>query len=439
MKTVHRTLVVAAVAAVALAGCSSGGAGAAATSGSPSAAPTSTTPAEPVTLTFQSLSDQPATIAATKDIVDKWNAANPSIQVQIVQASWDGIYDKLVTQLNGGAAPDIIHYEAASIVSFAADGYLADLTDLMSDEKKADIGQGVLDSVTVDGKVVAYPTELQSYMVFANKTLLDAAGVQIPAGDTMTWDQFRQIAKATTKSGVYGLGAGLKSPTALFMSMGLGFDGTFFDGTGDDATIHVGDAEIAVPKLIHDMAYTDDSILPVTLTQSGSEALAAFYAGQTAMTIQGSYQAANIAKDAPAGFDWVVLPPLEGSASAQQAVDPQTMSVSIDSKHVPESVKFLEYYTDTENLAELNKADALIPATASAQKALADELGTTDGWDVILNSGKQLAAAPFEFANAYAQWKDSVATPAFQKYLANQIDDTELANELTTGWDQTKG
>lgn len=438
MKTVHRTLVVAAVAAVALAGCSSGGGGETPSSGSPSSA-AATTPAEPVTLTFQSLSDQPATIAATKDIVDRWNAANPSIQVQIVQAGWDSIFDKLTTQFSGGTAPDIIHYEAASIVSFAADGYLADLTNLMSDDKKADIGQGVLDSVTVDGKIVAYPTELQSYMVFANKTLLDAAGVQIPTGDTMTWDQFRQIAKATTKDGVYGLGAGLKSPTALFMSMGLGFGGTFFDGTGDDASIHVGDAELAVPKLIHDMAYSDGSILPVTLTQSGGDALAAFYAGQTAMTIQGSYQAANIATDAPAGFDWVVLPPLAGSASAAQAVDPQTMSVNVDSKHIPEAVKFLEYYTDTENLAELNKADALIPATTSAQQALGEELGSTDGWDVILGSGKQLAAAPFEFANAYAQWKDTVATPAFQKYLANQIDDTELANELTTGWDQAKG
>ncbi len=45
-----------------------------------------------------------------------------------MQAGWDGVYDKLITQFNGGAAPDIIHFEAASIVPFAKDGYLADLT-----------------------------------------------------------------------------------------------------------------------------------------------------------------------------------------------------------------------------------------------------------------------------------------------------------------------
>src|SRR4051812_21215823 len=78
----------------------------------------------PVTLEFQSLSDQPAAIEATENIVAAWNDANPDVQVEIVPAGWDGIYDKLITQFNGGAAPDIIHYEAASIVPFAVDGYL---------------------------------------------------------------------------------------------------------------------------------------------------------------------------------------------------------------------------------------------------------------------------------------------------------------------------
>ncbi len=85
-----------------------------------------------VTLQFQSLSDQPATQEAVGSIVDEWNAENPDVQVEIVQAGWDGIYDKLITQFTGGTAPDIIHFEAASIVSFAQDGYLADLSDLVA-------------------------------------------------------------------------------------------------------------------------------------------------------------------------------------------------------------------------------------------------------------------------------------------------------------------
>lgn len=393
----------------------------------------------PVSLTFQSLSDQPAAIAATESIVAEWNEANPDVQVEIVPAGWDGIYDKLITQFNGGAAPDIIHYEAASIVPFARDGYLADLSEYMSDERRDDIPAGILDSVTVDDQVIAYPTELQSYMVFANTAMLEAAGVEVPSGETMTWDELRELAQATTSDGVYGLGWGLASPTAAFMSFAPGFGGTFFEGTGADATITVGEGELAVPELVHTMAFEDQTVLPVTLTQSGSETLASFYGEQIAMTIQGSFQAANIATDAPEGLEWTVLPPLEGPEGAGQAANPQTLSVNIDSEHVEEAAAFIEFFTETENLAALNEADALIPATTSAQELMAEELGEENGWATILSSGQHLVSAPYLFVDAYAQWKDTVATPAFQRYLAQEIDVDGLAAQLEDGWTEITG
>lgn len=404
----------------------------------PSGGPSETAGGEPVGLTFQSLSDQPAAIEATEKIVADWNSANPDIQVEIVPAGWDGIYDKLITQFNGGAAPDIIHYEAASIVPFARDGYLADLTGLMSAEFAADVPQGIKDAVTVDGKVIAYPTELQSYMVFANKKLLEDAGVTIPTGATMSWDTLQEIAKATTSGDVHGLGWGLKSPTAAFMAMAPGFGGTFFSGAGKDATMNIGDGELAIPRIVSEMKAAG-TVSPVTLTQSGSEVLASFYAGQIAMTIQGSFQAANIAKDAPADLDWVVLPPLEGTSGANQAANPQTLSVNIDSEHVEQAVKFLDFFTGADNLAALNEADALIPASTSAQQAMATKLGAEPGWATILSSGQYMTGAPYLFVDAYAQWKDTVATPAFQKFLAGETDDAGLAAELKAGWDQIAG
>ncbi len=391
---------------------------------------------EPVTLEFQSLSDQPAAIEATESIVAEWNEQNPDIQVEIVPAGWDGIYDKLITQFNGGAAPDIIHYEAASIVPFARDGYLADLSEYMSEDFAGDVPEGVMEAVTVDDQVIAYPTELQSYMVFANRTLLTQAGVDIPTGETMTWDELRDIARATTANGVYGLGWGLKSPSATFMTMGPTFDGTYFDGVGADAQLSIGDGELALPELVNAMNTEDGSILPVTLTQSGSEVLASFYAGQVAMTIQGSFQAANIAADAPEGFDWVVLPPLEGPAGADQAANPQTLSINVDSEHAEQAAEFLDFFTQPENLAALNEADALIPASTSAQELMAENLGDDANWNSILSSGQHFTNAPYLFVDAYAQWKDTVATPAFQRFLAGEIDSAGLADELQAGWDE---
>ena len=45
-----------------------------------------------------------------------WNEANPDIQVELLQGSWDNVHDQLVTQFAGGTAPDIIHDESADII-----------------------------------------------------------------------------------------------------------------------------------------------------------------------------------------------------------------------------------------------------------------------------------------------------------------------------------
>ncbi|WP_322409962.1 ABC transporter substrate-binding protein [Microbacterium invictum] len=392
-----------------------------------------------VTLQFQSLSDQPATQEAVSGIVDAWNADNPDVQVEIIQAGWDGIYDKLITQFTGGTAPDIIQYEAASIGSFARDGYLADLGDLVDADLQSDISEGIWESVTVDDQIVAYPSTLQSYMVFANTDLLEQAGVEIPTGETMSWEQLQEIARATTADGRFGLGWGLGSPTAALMTLGVGFDGAYFTGEGADAAIEVGENELALPELVHEMAYTDRSLDPTSLTQSGSEVLASFYGGTVAMTVQGSFQAANIAADAPEGFNWTVLPPLEGTAGALQAANPQTYSVNVDSEYVDESAEFLNYFLQADNLAQIAYADALIPSSGTAREQVAELAGDAIGWEQILASGDGLTGAPFLKVDGYAEWKDTIATPAFQQYFADQITLEELSSQLTQGWDDIAG
>ena len=116
MNKLHRSAVLlaaASVTALALTSCSPG-------SSDPGSSGAATgDPASPVEITVQSFSDQPAAIAATKEIVDAFNADNPGISVKIVQAPTDSLDDKLTTQFVGGVAPDIIHYEVLGIVPFA--------------------------------------------------------------------------------------------------------------------------------------------------------------------------------------------------------------------------------------------------------------------------------------------------------------------------------
>ncbi|TCC08548.1 ABC transporter substrate-binding protein [Kribbella soli] len=389
---------------------------------------------EKVTLKFQSLAFQKTTVAATKKIVADWNAANPNIQVEYVQGSWDSVHDQLVTQFQGGTAPDIIHDESADITGFINQGYLADLSPYLSQETKDAVSQGVWDTVSKDGKVYAAPTLLQSYVVFANSAALKSAGITA-TGDSLSWDDLAADAKKLTAGGKYGLGWGLKSPTATMLNLGANFDAKFFDGSGKDAKATIGDAELEVPKRIHAMAYDDKSIDPTSLTLSGTDVLPGFYAGKYGMVVAGNYVAQQILQEAPKTFQWEVLPPLKGT-STKQAANPQTLSVPAEGKHIEQSAKFIDYYMKAENLAAVGQGDWLIPTTQAARDAVLKATGGKNGWQQILASGAELTKAPFQSVENYPQWKDQIATPAFQQYLANKTDAAALGKKLSDGWGQ---
>lgn len=391
-------------------------------------------PGEKITLKFQSLAFQKTTVAASKKIVADWNASHPDVQVEYVQGSWDSVHDQLVTQFQGGTAPDIIHDESADITGFAQQGYLADLSPHLSQETKDAVSQGVWDAVSTDGKIFGAPTLLQSYVVFGNSALLKQAGIST-TGESLSWDDLQANAKKLTANGKYGLGWGLKSPTATVLNLGMNFDAAFFEGTGRDAKAKIGEPELEVPKRIHAMAYTDKSIEPTSLTQSGSDALPGFFAGKYAMVVAGNYTAQQMVEQAPKGFAWEVLPPLKGT-SEKQAANPQTLSVPAEGKHIKQSAEFIDFFMKAENLAAVGQGDWLIPTTQAARDTIQQATGGKQGWSQMLASGEQLTKAPFQSVDNYPKWKDQVATPALQEFLANKIDLATLGKKLNDGWEQ---
>ena len=48
-------------------------------------------------------------------------------------------------------------------------------------------------------------------------------------------------------------------------------------------------------------------------------------------------------------------------------------------------------------------------------------------------------APPFLKVSKYSEWKDTIATPAFQQYFGDQIDVAELRRQLTDGWAEVNG
>ncbi|WP_067782777.1 ABC transporter substrate-binding protein [Actinomyces vulturis] len=128
-----------------------------------------------------------------------------NIKVDIQQYQWGDLKQKLMADFLSGSVPDITE-EPGGFWStrFGQQG------DIMSLNNFLDKDPGFLDDFVpaglevrqADGQTYAIPLHLtMGGLVFANKEMLDAAGVAMPS----TWDEFKSASKAIQDSGVeYG-------------------------------------------------------------------------------------------------------------------------------------------------------------------------------------------------------------------------------------------
>ncbi len=376
-----------------------------------------------------------ATVAATERIVADWNKANPLATVKIVYGDPNNMQDKLTTAFAGNVAPDIFLHEAAALLSFSKQGYLEPLQREMKSIKQS-MPAGLWKVGSYKGKLYGVPTMTQTYTVFANVDAFKKAGVAIPTGTgTFTWDDYRALAKKFTTDGKYGVAWGLKSPAAMTMIMGMNYNAKFFRGyTTDSASLSVNEAELEVPRRIHQMIYEDKTIDPAALTMSGGGPVSGFLAGKYAMIFAASYVASDLDIAAKAaGFNWTALPLLKGLTN-EQGANPQTISVSVQSKYKKQAAAFIRFVMKDENLAELSLGEGLIPSTSGALKSAILQKKGSAGWKQIMDDGGALTLAPFTLIPNYQKWKDTVLQPAMQQYLQGKITFAELKKRQVDGW-----
>ncbi|MBA3429387.1 MAG: sugar ABC transporter substrate-binding protein [Actinobacteria bacterium] len=394
---------------------------------------------EPVKISFATYVWQPTTVVATKQIVEAFNRSHPGIQVSILPVDVNSVHDKLLTSFVGGTAADVIHDEAADIAGFTQQGYLANLTPMIPKSLKASIPQAIWNTVNYGGKITGVPSLLQTYNVFANMTILRAAGIKAPTLDKpWTWPVFRANAKKLTKDGQYGVCWGLRSPTAAIQTMSLNYGGQFFYLEKGRWEFKFGPNDQNVVRQMRNMIQVDKSVDPAATGLSGSAVLPAFFGGKCAMTVQGNFQAQGMIQQSPKGFNWAMFPLLKGKTQ-EQVANPQTFSISEQSKNKQAAMTFIAYLLNKQNMAKLAQGDWLIPASPEAGKIARRSTNHAGSWRVATASVVHFRKGNWVALAAYARWKSEVATPQFVQYLKGSISLEELGKNLSDGWSRVRG
>ncbi|WP_433545146.1 ABC transporter substrate-binding protein [Streptomyces sp. CA-294286] len=387
-----------------------------------------------ITLRFQSLAWQKESVDINRRLVAEWNKAHPTIRIEYVQGSWDNVHDHLLTSFEGGEAPDIIHDASDDLADFAHGGDLADLTDLLPDRLRADIPQRSWSTATFDNRIHGVPFLQEPRVLIANARLLKASGVRIPTpGAPWSWEEFRQVAKKLTAdmgAKRYGVAWPLKEPVSATLNLGLSAGGQLFREDDDGKVrIRFTEDDAVVPGTIHDQVNTDGSASSATLGMGGSDTLPGFFGGKYAMVPLGFSYRQQINEQAPEGFEWTVLPAPAGKDGPAQGVSPQTLSVAEDSPYKKEAVEFIDFFLQPQNMVRLAKGDWMLPTGTEALKDPSLRTGK-DGWVTGTALAAHLRPAPAQAVRGYPEWKDKVATPAYQEYYSGAIDEEELRQRL---------
>ncbi|MGW2639838.1 ABC transporter substrate-binding protein [Streptomyces sp. NPDC001348] len=387
-----------------------------------------------ITLRFQSLAWQQESVAANKELVKEWNATHPGVRVEYVQGSWDSVHDQLLTSFEGGEAPDVIHDASDDLADFAYGGYLADLTGLLSARLKSGIPRRTWETATFGDGIYGVPFLQEPRVLIANTAWLARAGVRMPTpARPWSWAEFRQVTKRLSGDGKYGVAWPLKEPVSATLNLSLSAGGRLFhrDGAGGDGkvTVRFDAADQVVPRTVHDQVNEDHSASASTLGSGGSDTLPGFFGGKYAMVPLGFSYRQQIAQQAPKGFEWTVLPAPAGADGLTQGVSPQTLSIAADSPHKREAAAFVDFLLRPKNMVRLALGDWMLP---TGTRALADPaLHTTrDGWATGTALAAHLSPAPAQSVRGYPEWKDKVATPAFQEYYSGAIGLAELRHRL---------
>lgn len=385
-----------------------------------------------ITLRFQSLAWQEESVDVNKELVKEWNATHPDVKVEYVQGSWDSVHDQLLTSFEGGEAPDIIHDASDDLADFAYGGYLADLRELLPERLKSDIPQRSWETVTFGDGIYGVPFLQEPRVLIANAKWLRESGVRIPAPEKpWSWDEFRAITdELGDGDGKYGVAWPLKEPVSATLNLSLSTGGQLFHrGSDGKVRIRFGAGDEVVPRTIHDQVNTDGSASSSTLGSGGSDTLPGFFGGKYAMVPLGFSYRQQIVQQAPKGFEWQVLPAPTGADGLTQGVSPQTLSVAEDSPHKEEAAAFIDFLLQPRNMVRLALGDWMLPTGTGALRDPALRV-EEDGWAVGAGLARYLRSAPAQSVRGYPEWKDKVATPAFQEYYSGAIGLGELRERL---------
>jgi len=367
--------------AILISACASGGGG----GGAPA-------PAEQVAekVTLRLWSHQNAAFQkANEDIIAKFTAQNPNIEVKYENFPYDQYIQTIQTAMAAKNEADVIELFGTWTCSYANGGRLAEVpADVMTYEQAQQIYfKAPLDGYYCGGKLYGLPQEfnLENGGSLVNPALFEKHGVTYPPQWKTFADLIADAQKMTEFEGDKMMTAGFSAVTGdgvsfTFLAGILQSGGKYFAEDGKHFNFDTPEARQTIQMMV-DWAQKDKVVDPVLFNDTENPVSTSFFTGNMAVGFVGSWAAGEGSIEFPdMKFDYVQIPPYFGPEHKFAADSGWGKVVSVNTKHPAEAWKLAKFMAgEQDGSLTWNIETKTIPA----MKALVE------------NPEQLLAAAPF--------------------------------------------
>ena len=320
------------------------------------------------------------------NFVDKFEAENPGIKLNLDVVSWNDVYTEVSTRISNNNAPDILNIDV--FANYAADGLLLPVSDYCPEELFNDFFPSFIAQSVIDDTVWAVPDLASARALYVNRDILDEVGIDVPT----TWAELEDACQAILdfyEGEVYPWGIDMTTDEgqAAFSYYVWNNDGGFVDADGNvalNSDANVEAIEYAVG--LYNKGFTN----PNPATQTRYDLQDMFAAGKLAMVIAPNQLPTYVAdKGGEINMATAGLPANEGKASSSVGVMDRVMAFKDDS--APDQAarneaigKFLKFFYDPENYVGWVSMEGFLPAVNSAVEALVAADPSFEAWLDVL-------------------------------------------------------
>lgn len=306
-----------------------------------------------VTVSFYSAATEPY----FKKMAEAFEKANPGTKISIEIAPWDGLLQKLTTDISGQANADISIIGTRWLVDFVKQDQVEVLDGYMDAAFKDRFIGTFLSPGQIDGKNYGLPIAASARALYYNKDQLTKAG--FPNGPK-TWEDVIAASKKIKEAGSYGFGLqGKEVETDVYWYYGLWSNGG--DVIGKD-----GKAAFNSPAGLKALN-TYKELVDGGLTQAGPTSNARedvqnlFKQGRVGMVITAPFLINQIKKEAPTLQYGITTLPSAGTPVTYGVTD--SVVLFKNSKVKKEAWAFLDYLFTKDARIEFTKGEGFLPTT----------------------------------------------------------------------------